>query len=228
MSLSLDWINRVLYWTDSKAKTIERADMDGSNRGTFLTMGSATPGALVVDPVNKFIFWTDVDPVQPKIERMYLNGTDRRVIVDSSLVQPFSLTIDYVDSRLFFGDNNQIQSVDLDGSNRVHLSMNASAFSMSQFEESVFWTDFSTNAIHRINKYTGTDFVAIVAKKTLRPYDLHVVHAVRQPLGEPEKDECALGIDGCDHYCINTIGSYYCDCFSGYILNADRRTCSGK
>lgn len=228
VSLSLDWINRVLYWTDSVAKTIERADLDGSNRGTFLTVGSSTPGALVVDPINGFVFWTDVDTAEPKIERVNLNGTDRRVLANTALFQPFSLTVDYVDSRLFFGDNNRIESMDLDGSNRVFLSHSAvDAFAISEFEQSVFWTDLSTSNIHRVNKYTGIDFVTIVPRGSLQPYDLHVVHALRQPQSEPERDECSLGIHGCDHYCINTIGSYYCDCYSGYILNADRRTCSG-
>uniref|UniRef100_A0A803V2B4 Matrilin 2 n=1 Tax=Ficedula albicollis TaxID=59894 RepID=A0A803V2B4_FICAL len=30
----------------------------------------------------------------------------------------------------------------------------------------------------------------------------------------------------CDHYCINTPGSYQCRCKQGYILNADQKTCS--
>ena len=31
-------------------------------------------------------------------------------------------------------------------------------------------------------------------------------------------DECKLHIDGCDQICINTPGSYRCDCRSGYTL----------
>lgn len=226
--MSLDWINRVLYWTDSHAKTVERADLDGSNRGTFLSLGPDAPGALVVDPVNKFIFWTDVEASKPKIERANLTGGDRRVIADTLLFQPFSLTLDHVDRRLFFGDNNQIESMDLDGTDRKIVPKKAvNAFAMSQFEQSVFWTDLSTSNIHRVNKYTGTDFVTIVARGPLQPYDLHVVHALRQPLSAPKRDECAMGVDGCDQYCVNTVGGYFCDCYSGYVLKSDRKTCSG-
>lgn len=32
-------------------------------------------------------------------------------------------------------------------------------------------------------------------------------------------DECALGISGCDQICINTPGSYHCDCNTGYTLH---------
>ena len=31
----------------------------------------------------------------------------------------------------------------------------------------------------------------------------------------------------CDHRCINTIGSFVCDCYPGYQLNDDLMTCSG-
>ena len=228
VSLSVDWINKIIYWTDSQTRMIEKSNLGGSNRATFLSLGPTFPGALVVDPLNEYLFWTDVDSTAPKIERIDLDGRNRRVIVSSSLVQPFSLTIDYVDDRLFFGDKDRIESVDLDGGNRVMLSKKVvNAFALSQFEQSVFWTDLLTNKIHRVNKYTGTDFVTIIPKGVLEPYDLHIVHPLRQPLNETERNECELDTDGCEQYCINTIGSYYCDCYSGYVLNSDQTSCSG-
>ena len=183
----------------------------------------------MVDPVNGYVFWADADLGTPRIERVNLNGTDRKVIANTLLFQPFSLTVDYVDRRLFFEDKALIQSMNLDGAERVSLpkTSTVNAFAMSQFEQSVFWTDLATSKIHRVNKYNGKDFVSIVVRGPLQPYDLHIVHTLRQPLNESERDECAMAIDGCDQYCINTVGSYYCDCYSGYVLNSDRRTCSG-
>ena len=32
-------------------------------------------------------------------------------------------------------------------------------------------------------------------------------------------DECSLGISGCDQICVNTPGSYHCDCTAGYTLH---------
>ncbi|KFV69187.1 Matrilin-2, partial [Dryobates pubescens] len=37
---------------------------------------------------------------------------------------------------------------------------------------------------------------------------------------------CSVVEHGCDHFCINTPGSYTCRCKQGYILNADHKTCS--
>ena len=41
-------------------------------------------------------------------------------------------------------------------------------------------------------------------------------------------DECSEDSDGCEHTCINTPGSFVCDCNSGYFLNLDKKTCQGK
>ncbi|XP_028414143.1 uncharacterized protein LOC114537208 [Dendronephthya gigantea] len=39
-------------------------------------------------------------------------------------------------------------------------------------------------------------------------------------------DECGTNTDGCDQTCGNTVGSYFCECGSGYSLNQDKRSCN--
>ena len=41
-------------------------------------------------------------------------------------------------------------------------------------------------------------------------------------------DECAEETDDCSQTCTNTIGSFTCGCNSGYLLDTDGFTCSGK
>ena len=40
-------------------------------------------------------------------------------------------------------------------------------------------------------------------------------------------NECNQGNGGCEHTCTNTVGSYYCTCYTGYTLNKNGRTCTG-
>ncbi|GAB1297294.1 Matrilin-3 [Apodemus speciosus] len=41
------------------------------------------------------------------------------------------------------------------------------------------------------------------------------------------QDKCASGAHGCQHICVNDgAGAHHCECFEGYALNADKRTCS--
>jgi hypothetical protein len=41
-------------------------------------------------------------------------------------------------------------------------------------------------------------------------------------------DECDGGNNGCSQICVNTPGSFVCDCNQGYRLEIDQKTCNGK
>lgn len=41
-------------------------------------------------------------------------------------------------------------------------------------------------------------------------------------------DECQVHNGGCQHRCVNTRGSYYCECHPGSRLHVDGRTCLGE
>lgn len=41
-------------------------------------------------------------------------------------------------------------------------------------------------------------------------------------------DECSLNSTLCDHVCINTDGSYMCECNEGYQLVSGTNQCQGK
>ncbi len=40
-------------------------------------------------------------------------------------------------------------------------------------------------------------------------------------------DECSSNNGGCSQICINTMGSFFCDCNAGYSLDGEGRTCNG-
>ena len=41
-------------------------------------------------------------------------------------------------------------------------------------------------------------------------------------------DECLDNNGNCSHKCVNTEGSYYCECPAGYILQPNNRICEGE
>ena len=44
---------------------------------------------------------------------------------------------------------------------------------------------------------------------------------------ETDVDECSEMLDNCDHICINTSGSFVCQCYVGFKLQSDGHTCEG-
>lgn len=45
---------------------------------------------------------------------------------------------------------------------------------------------------------------------------------------ERELDECARGEHDCEQRCLNTVGGFSCDCFDGFSLRPDGRTCESE
>ena len=41
-------------------------------------------------------------------------------------------------------------------------------------------------------------------------------------------NECLDNNVTCSHNCVNTEGSYHCECFTGYILQPNKYNCEGK
>lgn len=41
-------------------------------------------------------------------------------------------------------------------------------------------------------------------------------------------DDCAVLNGGCAQICVNVIGSYVCQCNSGYVLDTDAASCDGN
>lgn len=49
--------------------------------------------------------------------------------------------------------------------------------------------------------------------------------AVAHLLCLSDKDECSKENGGCQHECVNTFGSYSCQCRSGFVLHENKHDC---
>lgn len=56
-------------------------------------------------------------------------------------------------------------------------------FALTLFEDTVYWTDWNTRSVEKGNKYDGSGRQLLV-NTTHRPFDIHVYHPYRQPIGE--------------------------------------------
>ncbi|KAL4236222.1 lipoprotein receptor-related protein [Mactra antiquata] len=234
--LAVDWLYKHIYWTDTGSNTIKVANYDGSNVKTLIDTDLDEPRAICADPENGYIYWTDWGQ-NPKIERAGMDGQNRETIVAGGehLQWPNGLTIDYVGKRIYWIDSklHKIGTANLDGSNKGHVLVDATEirrpFSITVFEDSLYWTDWHTNSIKSVHKVTGRD------RKTLSigsyaVMDIKVYHELRQEKKFKQEAIKLCSIAQCEFLCLpaaklSSNATVSCVCGDGQTLNSDKKTC---
>ena len=91
-----------------------------------------------------------------------MDGNNLEVLVDKNILWPNGLAFDMPSNRLFWGEAyyGVLESIRLDGTGR-HSWKPAEPlkcfhpFSISVFENTIYWTDSNTLEIHASDKFTG-------------------------------------------------------------------------
>ncbi|XP_041357681.1 very low-density lipoprotein receptor-like [Gigantopelta aegis] len=229
--LAVDWIYKHIYWTDTGLDRIQVSTMDGSMRKTLVDTDLDEPRAIVVDPQNGYMYWTDWGN-KAKIERCGMNGQGRVSIIEADdnthdIIWPNGLTIDYVDQRLYWIDAklHKISSINLNGGDmkvvlRSHVHLNH-PFAITVFEDYLYWTDWPSESVRKFTKFgSDTDSVQTIALDLHSPMDVQVFHKYRQPTSA---NVCGSNNGGCSHFCLpapnSATGSmnFTCECPDGFV-----------
>lgn len=97
-------------------------------------------------------------------------------------------------------------------------------FGLTQYQDYIYWTDWSRRSIERANKTSGQNRT-IIQNHLDYVMDILVFHSSRQA----GWNECASSNGHCSHLCLAVpVGGFVCGCPAHYSLNPDNRTCSGK
>ena len=237
--LAIDWIGKNIYWVESSLDQIEVAKFNGSFRHTLIAGSMESPRALALDPRYGLMFWTDWDPDDPRIESASMSGQNRHTVfrVDRNKgAWPNGITLDYQAMRIYWIDAHadSILSIKYDGSDlRSILEKHeyvTHPFSITLFNNHVYWTDWITSNVIRANKWNGSD-ITVMQKAMSKPFDLEVIHPSRQPIlmsdGKAVDSPCSKEDNGgCSHLClINTNQTHQCRCPHVMKLADDGKTC---
>ncbi|XP_045781446.1 low-density lipoprotein receptor-like [Maniola jurtina] len=231
--LAVDWIYNRLYWTDADKKHIELSDLQGGMRKIIIGDKLDEPRAIAVNPLDGWMYWTDVGK-EPKIERAGMDGSHRQTIVSNDVVWPNGLTLDFVHNRLYWVDAqlHTISSCNYDGSARrvILFSTNflRQPFSITTFEDWIYWTDWETHVVYRANKFNGNRLQAIAQWYQFQHVTvIQTHHSYRQPDGV---NYCSHV--HCSHWCLPApqinpnSPKISCSCPSGLQLMPDNQTCA--
>ncbi|CAG0883303.1 unnamed protein product [Darwinula stevensoni] len=230
--VAVDWIYSHIYWSDVQHNAIEVADFEGLHRRILIQDRLDKPRSIALDPLNGWMYWSDWG-VKPQIERAWMDGTHRTPLVTARIAWPNGITIDFVTRRLFWIDGklNTVSSVNLDGSDRQTVVQSNDImqhpFSITVFEDHLYWSDWNLKTIFKANKFNGSDAHPIRPYQTVwktleNPFSLHVYHPYRQPSGE---DNCKD--KGCEYMCVPVPEPHatMCICPNGKTLSPDGHTC---
>ncbi|XP_077981564.1 very low-density lipoprotein receptor-like [Glandiceps talaboti] len=234
--IAIDWLYQNLYWTDTGTNTIEVAHLEERHgafqRTVLIDEGFDEPRAIVVDPKEGFMYWSDWgEPA--KIEKAGMNGLHRQTLVDSDIQWPNGISIDYVSRRIYWVDAklHLLGSVGLNGENRINIITSPTIlphpFSVAVFGDLMYWTDWVTEQIYSANKFTGAGNKAIT-DKLYSPMGIRVYHALKQESGI---NYCGEDNGKCSHICVaaphisERSSQYSCLCPVGSQLMEDGHTC---
>lgn len=81
-----------LYWTDRDRDVIGRANLDGSEQATLVSIGLSATHGIALDPAAGFMYWTDTG--NRTVKRATLDGDDVTTLVGLGLQNPWRIALD--------------------------------------------------------------------------------------------------------------------------------------
>lgn len=218
--IAVDWLGRNIYWTDSRHAVIQVAKLDGSKRRTLVSSGLGNPRAIIVDPPNGKMYWADWNRNQPKIELANMDGSDRRVLVKSPLSLPNGLTLVHSTNELCYSDAGMwsISCVNLgDLSMRKAYNPAPYPFGITNFNRTLFWTDWKLGRIQRIGMHSRFPYKPLrsFVGNSGKIFDIKAVQPCGKRTVASYPNPCAIDNGGCSSLCLLNSKSYSCSCPDG-------------
>ncbi|XP_033097888.1 low-density lipoprotein receptor-related protein 4-like [Anneissia japonica] len=231
--ISIDWVYRNIYWTDTGTNAIEVASLENPSKRTILISDNLDePRAITIEPRLGYMFWTDWGQAA-KIERAGMNGEARVTLVDTDISWPNGLTTDLVSDLLFWvdGQRHSLSSIDYNGQSRRTILQSDSIlphpFAITVFEDYVYWTDWQKRAIIKANKSNGSH--TILVGNLNRPTGIQIYHPQKQINGII--NHCGGNNGRCSYLCVaapqrgDNSDKFSCLCPTNSFLMQDGRTC---
>ncbi|XP_033637821.1 sushi, von Willebrand factor type A, EGF and pentraxin domain-containing protein 1-like [Asterias rubens] len=228
--LTIDPTSRLLFWTDVGLPSVQVSHLDGTNRKSIVLTDIEKPRAIVADPGQGLIYWSDWGAL-PKIERAYMDGTNRSVLVNTGLGWPNGLALDYKENKLYWCDasSHLIEVLDLNTMQRdvlLDLGEGSHPFSIVTHGPYIYWSDWRQKTLMRADKDTGANNGSVGPAAFAR---LNGLYAYSTRDHAPFSNACVSDLEngGCSTLCLPTPDGRVCACRDGSTLDQDGTSCSG-
>ncbi|XP_065841154.1 low-density lipoprotein receptor-related protein 5-like isoform X2 [Oscarella lobularis] len=222
-NIAVDYVSKVLYYTDRTANIIGVVSVKGDWRKTLIG-GLDEPRGLKLDIAEGMIYWSDWGSV-PKIERVSMTGERRQVLVSTLIVWPNGITLDLAKRLLYWADArlDKIEVCNFDGTNRRLLGTypQVHPYALDIYGDLLIWSDWQHNTVGSVN-IDGSNFKVFFAPHVSfwRPTGLSVYNS-----SAPIATSACLGNDcSSDQVCVpENSTSYQCFCkFGNYNPSTEK------
>uniref|UniRef100_A0A673HZI1 EGF-like domain-containing protein n=1 Tax=Sinocyclocheilus rhinocerous TaxID=307959 RepID=A0A673HZI1_9TELE len=186
-ALDFDVTDNRIYWTDITLKM-----------NTYWTEAAQVTVPQSASLPLSFMYWTEWGG-RPKIDRAAMDGSGRITLVPN-VGRANGLTIDYTERRLYWTD---LDTTLIESSNMLGLEREVIAddlphpFGLTQYQDYIYWTDWSQRSIERANKTSGQNRTIIQGHLDY-VMDILVFHSSRQS----GWNACASTNGHCSHLCL--------------------------
>ncbi len=202
--IAIDYIARTVYFTDAHHKIVGVCSLSSRHWTPLITTSMDKPRAISLYPEKGIMVYTDWG-AYPRINKASMDGTNIDSVV-MNMSTPTGVTIDKSLDRIFWCDaeRKSIESVKLDGTDRRMLIQGSvmHPFSIAVFESLMYVSDWKTQEVVSMNKFTGKNWTALVKESKIRPMGIGLYH----PLMENTLSSPCRASSGSHSCLLNSIG----------------------
>jgi len=225
----IDEAGRNFYFSDSTRGHIVVCTLDGYSCA-IVDANPENPRGMAIHNKEKRLFYSDWGS-RPMIVRIGLDGSDRCELVTEGLHWPNGVAVDQQLSRVYWSDAkiDILESASTDGSDRRVVLQEINMlhpFSLTIFEDTLYWSDWSGGMLASCNKFTGKQRRTILKEAGLKIMGITAYH----PLLAADMHDPCKGHQ-CSHICAPKPRAYYsytCLCPDQLVLARDGRTCTTR
>ncbi|RVE50796.1 hypothetical protein evm_004545 [Chilo suppressalis] len=212
--VAVDWVNGHIYFSDVQRGTISACKADGSVCTTLKT-NSKRPRYVTLANKHGKMMWADWH-YRPLLMSADMDGSRSSPLVDNLQGFATGLALDEPNGRLYFVDKT-VKVIKLDDMQTYSLFEEPfhHPYSIAIFENTIFWSDWTSNTIQTADKLHGTGQKRNVLVSLNKPiFGMHIYHPViYNPIHNPCENHT------CSHMCLtSTNATGVCACPDGMEL----------
>eukprot|EP00057_Strongylocentrotus_purpuratus_P015243 XP_011669717.1 PREDICTED: low-density lipoprotein receptor-related protein 4-like [Strongylocentrotus purpuratus] len=165
IGVEFDPRSELIYWTDAKLHTVNRAALDGSSQEVIAQLQPLSgdyqyPYGVALNLDDDKVYWTD--QIRDLIEMANLDGTSRTVLLTTGFSYPNAIVYSSFRRKIFWTDKGlypKIEMANPDGTERVRLLdgdldsdfTDPTGICLDPTEQILYWTDTTENTIEHLD-----------------------------------------------------------------------------